>query len=83
VLGRSSRSSTPDEASGWQIRGAVRWDHEDGLDLDGCHRSVRRVIRVIAATGLLARAAIVAPLDVLFIAVRATYDAARGGRPRR
>lgn len=59
----------------WQIRGAVRRDHEEGLDLGGCGRRLRRAIKVVSATGLVARALVIAPIGIFFIVAGSTYDA--------
>ncbi|MGH3744617.1 MAG: DUF1206 domain-containing protein [Mycobacteriales bacterium] len=60
--------------AGWQVRGALRRDHEEGLDLGGCGRRTRQVIKIVSATGLAARALVIAPIGVFFVVAGSTYD---------
>ncbi len=60
----------------WQVRGAVRGDHEDGLMIDGSRPRVQQAVRIVAASGLVARAVVIAPIGVLLVVAGATYDAA-------
>jgi hypothetical protein len=62
--------------TGWQIRGALRRDHEDGLMIDGSRPWVQRTVKIVAASGLLARALVIAPIGVLLVVAGVTYDAA-------
>lgn len=63
---------------GWQVRGALRRDHEDGLRLDGLASWARRGAQLVASTGLIARAAVVAPIGGFFLAAGITYRASAG-----
>lgn len=63
---------------GWQIRGAVRRDQEDGLQLGTLPPWARTVARVVAGTGLVARAVVVAPIGVFLVIAGITYRAGAG-----
>lgn len=63
--------------AGWQIRGAVRRDHEDGLDLAGCGRRTEQAIKIVSGTGLVARAIVIAPIGIFFLVAGFTYDAGK------
>lgn len=63
--------------AGWQIRGAVRRDQEDGLDLAGCGRRARRAIEIVSGTGLVARAIVIAPIGIFFLVAGFTYNASK------
>lgn len=59
----------------WQVRGALRRDYEEGLDLSGVRPGVRRAIVVGSGTALAARALVIAPIGIFFVVAGLTYDA--------
>lgn len=61
--------------AGWQVRGALRRDYEEGLDLSGVRPGVRRAIVVASGTALAARALVIAPIGVFLVVAGLTYDA--------
>jgi hypothetical protein len=62
---------------GWQIRTAVTEDFEEGLQLRGAPRWVRRLTGAAGSVGIAARALVFAPIGGFLIAAAVTFDPRR------
>lgn len=58
----------------WQVRGAIRQDFSDGLDTSSCRPWVRRAVTLVSASGLAARAVVIAPIGIFFFVAAAAFD---------
>ncbi|HEX7354674.1 MAG TPA: DUF1206 domain-containing protein [Mycobacteriales bacterium] len=59
----------------WQVRGAIRRDYAEGLDLSELPPRARRAVVVASGTALAARALVIAPIGIFLVAAGLTYDA--------
>ena len=58
----------------WQIRGVLRQDFTDGLDLTRAPRVVQRTARAAGSVGIAGRALLFVPIGIFFIAAGISYD---------